>query len=114
MHKTTDLCTPSIFFFFFNSLWLFFIYFLKPENVSEKLRRAWDIFQPCSSSQKINRFKMPNSNNRQLKWYLKDRFSVEKGVFVIVILERISDDVRCASFPPTQVFTAEVCTTTNC
>ena len=68
----------------------------------------------------INSFKMPNSNNRHLKWYLKDRFSVPKhymgreGVFVIVILEQISDDVRCTSFPPTPVADAEVCTTTNC
>ena len=25
-------------------------YFLKPENVSEKWRRTWDIFQSCASS----------------------------------------------------------------
>ena len=66
---------------------------------------------------------MPNNNNRHLKWYLKDRFSVpkhymgrERAFFVVVILKRVSDDVRCASFPPTQVANAEVCTTstTNC
>ena len=38
----------------------------------------WDIFQSCSSSQKINSLKMPNNNNRHLKWYLKDRLSVPK------------------------------------
>ena len=32
----------------------------------------------------------------------------EKGVFVVVILERISDDVRCASFSPTLVANAGV------
>ena len=62
---------------------------------------------------------MPNNNNRHLKWYLKDRFSVPKhmgreSVFVIVILERTSDDVCCTLFPPTPVANAEVCTTTNC
>ena len=69
---------------------------------------------------KINSFKMPNNNNRHLKWYLEDQFSVPKHCmgrercFVVVILERISDDVRCASFPLTPVANAEVCTTTNC
>ena len=38
-----------------------FKYFLIPENVT-----------------KINSFKMPNQNNRHLKWYFKDRFSVPK------------------------------------
>ena len=56
----------------------FVLFFFKPENVSEKRRWMWDIFQSCSSSQKINSFKMPNNNNRHLKWYLKDRFSVPK------------------------------------
>ena len=37
-----------------------------------------------------------------------------RSVFVIVILERISDDVHYASLPPTPVANAEVCTTTNC
>ena len=55
-----------------------FKYFLKPENVSEKWHWMWDIFQSCSSSQKINSFKMPNNNNRHLNSYLKDRFSVPK------------------------------------
>ena len=30
-----------------------FKYFLKPENVNEKCHWTWDIFQSCSSSQKI-------------------------------------------------------------
>ena len=55
-----------------------FKYFLKPENVSEKWHWTWEIFQSCSSSQKINSFKMSNNNNRHLKWYMKDRFSVPK------------------------------------
>ena len=38
----------------------------------------------------------------------------EKGVFLVVILEWISDDVHCALFPPTPVANAEVCSTTNC
>ena len=118
MHKTIDLCTPSN--ICFAKIHFFCFFCFKPENVSEKWRRMWDLFQSCSSSQKINSFKMPNNNNRHLKWYLKDRFSVPKyymgreGVFVIVILERISDDVRCTLFPPTPVADAELCTTTNC
>ena len=36
----------------------------------------------------------------------------EKDVFVVV--EQISDDVRCTSFPLTLVANSEVCTTTNC
>ena len=55
-----------------------FKYFLKPENVSEKWHWMWAIFQSISLSQKINSFKMPNNNNRHLKWYLKDQFSVPK------------------------------------
>ena len=43
----------------------------------------------------------------------KALYGERKMFFVIVILERISDDVRCALFPLTLVANAEVCTTTN-
>ena len=43
----------------------------------------------------------------------KALYGERKMFFVIVILERISDDVCCALFPLTLVANAEVYTTTN-
>ena len=72
------------------------------------------------SSQKINGFKMPNSNNRHENersiFSAKALYGERKVFLLLLYLNKysISDDVCCASFPPTPVANAEVCTTTNC
>ena len=63
---------------------------------------------------------MPNSNNRHENersiFSAKALYGERKVFLLLLYLNKysISDDVCCASFPPTPVANAEVCTTTNC